>query len=138
NAQHRIASSEATPARRQASRFARRGVHMSDPAGPTAIAGWSAYLGLEDGALLAQCDLDRFRASGPGGQKRNKTDSAVRLRHRPTGLQGEATEERSQHLNRARALRRLRRAIALGLREPVTPEAYEPAGALAEALRRKG
>lgn len=68
---------------------------------------------------MAQCAVDRFRASGPGGQKRNKTDSAVRLRHRPTRVTAEATESRSQHENRARALRRLRLAIALEVRAPV-------------------
>ena len=81
---------------------------------------WRAYLDLADEALLAQCEVDRFRASGPGGQKRNKTDSAVRLRHRPTGLTGEANESRSQHENRARALRRLRLEIAFALRAPVS------------------
>jgi len=87
---------------------------------------WRDYLGLDDDALLAQCDVDHFRASGPGGQKRNKTDSAVRLRHRPTGLAGEAVEERSQHLNRARALRRLRIEIAYRLRAPLGTEAIQP------------
>ena len=81
--------------------------------------GWRAYLRLGDGALLRQCAADRFRASGPGGQKRNVTDSAVRLRHLPTGLAAGAAGSRSQHENRARALRRLRRAIALSLREPL-------------------
>ena len=74
------------------------------------------FLRLSDQALLAQCELDRFRASGPGGQKRNKTESAVRLRHLPTGLVASATESRSQHENRARALRRLRERLALELR----------------------
>ena len=83
------------------------------------MADWRDFLTIDDEALLAQCDVDHFRASGPGGQKRNKTDSAVRLRHRPTGLTGEAVEERSQHLNRARALRRLRLEIAYRLRAPV-------------------
>lgn len=105
---------------------------MSDAATP---GDWRAYLSLEDGELLAQCETDRFRASGPGGQKRNKTDSGVRLRHRPTGLRGEAVEERSQHQNRTRALRRLRRGIALTLRAPVELDGYEPAGALVEAIR---
>lgn len=84
--------------------------------------------------LLGQCAMDRFRASGPGGQKRNKTDSAVRLRHLPTGLIGEAHESRSQHENRARALRRLRREIALQVREPMDLDEYTAPLALRSAL----
>lgn len=96
---------------------------------------WRLFLTLEDGALLAQCKFDRFRASGPGGQKRNVTDSAVRLRHTPTGLTGEANESRSQHENRARALRRLRLELALRLRAPVDLEGYAVPPELAEAMR---
>lgn len=95
---------------------------------------WRTYLHLSDEVLLGQCEVDRFRASGPGGQKRNKTDSAVRLRHRPTTLVGEANESRSQHENRARALRRLRLEIAFQLRAPAAGglEAQHPE--LREAL----
>ena len=75
-----------------------------------------------DAELLAQCDVDTYRASGPGGQKRNKTSSAVRLRHEPTGLIVIAEESRSQHENKAKAVKRLRRTIYLNLREPVDPE----------------
>lgn len=71
-----------------------------------------------DAVLLAACAIDTYRASGPGGQKRNKTSSAVRLRHLPTGLLVIAEESRSQHDNKAKALVRLRRAFALELREP--------------------
>jgi len=78
--------------------------------------GAKAFLILDDHALLAQCELDTYRAHGPGGQKRNKTSSAVRLRHQPTGLIVTATEERSQHINKARALRRMREALALHVR----------------------
>src|SRR2546423_6385096 len=81
----------------------------------------SAWTGLSDPQLLAQCDVDTYRASGPGGQKRNKTSSAVRLRHGPSGLIGIAEESRSQHENRARALRRLRQALYLQLREELSP-----------------
>lgn len=78
--------------------------------------GAATFLELSDHALLEQCAVDCYRASGPGGQKRNKTSSAVRLRHAPTGLMATASEERSQHLNKARALRRLRATIALEVR----------------------
>ena len=57
------------------------------------------YLTLEDHELLAQCHVDRYRSHGPGGQKRNKTSSAVRLRHRLTGLAVKAAEDRSQQVN---------------------------------------
>src|SRR3954470_12260429 len=80
---------------------------------------------LTDVQLLAQCELDTYRASGPGGQKRNKTSSAVRIRHPATGLLVIAEESRSQHENKAKALKRLRHAFYLKLREPVadlTPE----------------
>jgi hypothetical protein len=78
---------------------------------------------LSDAALLAQCNVDTYRASGPGGQKRNKTSSAVRLRHPPSGLLVIAEESRSQHENKARALRRLRQALFLKVREELPPEA---------------
>ena len=80
---------------------------------------------LSDAQLLRQCQVDRYRASGPGGQKRNKTDSAVRLRHQPTGLIITASESRSQHENRQRALRRLRRALAFEHRQPFPDEIPE-------------
>ena len=44
------------------------------------------YLLATDDALIQQCEVDRYRASGPGGQHRNKTESAVRLRHKLTGV----------------------------------------------------
>jgi hypothetical protein len=72
----------------------------------------------DDSQLLAECDVDTYRASGPGGQKRNKTSSAVRLRHEPTGMIVIAEESRSQHENKAKALRRLKQALFLKIREP--------------------
>lgn len=78
-----------------------------------------AWMSLSDSALLDQCEVDTYRASGPGGQKRNKTSSAVRLRHEPSGLIVIAEESRSQHENKAKALRRLRQSFALKIREPV-------------------
>ena len=95
-------------------------------------------LELDDDALVAQCRVDTFRASGPGGQKRNKTSSAVRLRHLPTGLAVTAVEDRSQHTNKARAIRRLRMAIAFHVRTEVDLDAYEPSEVLATCLTRDG
>lgn len=99
------------------------------------------FLALDDAALLAQCRVDRYRTRGPGGQKRNKTDSTVRLVHEPTGLSAIGTESRSQHENKARALRRLRKTIALNLRSTVDAEGFQPSGVLrscVSAARRLG
>ncbi len=79
----------------------------------------AAWAALSDAQLLAQCGIDTYRASGPGGQKRNKTSSAVRLRHEPTGLIVIAEESRSQHENKAKALKRLRQAFYLKRLESV-------------------
>lgn len=57
--------------------------------------------------LLAESEIDVYRSSGPGGQKKNKTESSVRVRHLPTGLIRIATEHRSQTRNRELALERL-------------------------------
>jgi len=63
-------------------------------------------------ALLAECREEFFVGGGPGGQHRNKTASAVRLLHLPTGLLVTATERRSQAQNRSTALERLRERLA--------------------------
>jgi RF-1 domain len=81
--------------------------------------------------LARQCELDRYRASGPGGQHRNKTESAVRARHLATGVQAHADDSRSQHENRGRALRRLRMNLALEVRAPVVLDGFTPSPALA-------
>lgn len=73
----------------------------------------NAMLTAEDAVLLRDCEFIMQKGTGNGGQKINKTSSAVRLRHRPTGLAVSANEERSQAKNRHIALRKLRYEIAL-------------------------
>lgn len=68
-------------------------------------------LSLPGEALAAECEETFFVASGPGGQHRNKTESGVRLVHRPTGVVVTATERRSQARNREAALLRLRERL---------------------------
>jgi hypothetical protein len=82
----------------------------------------NTWTDLTDAQLLKQCEVDTYRASGPGGQKRNKTSSAVRLRHLPTSLIVIAEESRSQHENRAKALKRMRQALYLKLRDAVSAD----------------
>lgn len=76
---------------------------------------------LDDAALLAQCDFERARRGGPGGQHRNKTETAVLLSHRPTGLTAQASERREAEVNKRVALRRLRLTLATAHRCPVPP-----------------
>jgi len=80
---------------------------------------------------MKQCVVDVYSASGPGGQKRNRTYSAVRITHQPTGLSTVAEESRSQHENRARACRRLKVVLALRMRAQAVggwkvPQPLEP------------
>ncbi len=93
---------------------------------------------LAEDQLLAQCEVDTYRASGPGGQKRNKTSSAVRLRHLPTGLIVIAEESRSQHENKAKALRRLWQALFLELRDPLPDPTPERVAALPDFAPARG
>jgi len=93
---------------------------------PTTETRRATWAGLSDQKLLSQCAVDTYRASGPGGQKRYKTSSAVRLRHSPSGLIVITEKSRSQHENRARALRRLRQALYLKVRDDMPAASLTP------------
>ena len=84
------------------------------------------YAGLDPDSLSNQCEFRTTRRSGPGGQNRNKVETAVILTHRPTGIVAEASERRSQGENRREALFRLRLKLALEIRSPTRTDPNAP------------
>ena len=72
--------------------------------------------------LLKSCVVKRTRGSGPGGQHRNKVETAIVITHTQSGIVGQASEKRSQHRNRDVAVERLRVNLALAIRSSVEPE----------------
>ena len=75
---------------------------------------------------LKDCEVTRTRRSGPGGQHRNKVESAIVITHRPTGVRAEANERRSQHENMNEARLRLRVNLALAIRSEVHDDYADP------------
>jgi len=66
---------------------------------------------VSDDQLLAECEVETFRSSGPGGQHVNRRETAVRLRHRSSGIVVTCQQERSQLRNKQLALEELRRRL---------------------------
>lgn len=71
---------------------------------------------LSDEKLLELCGVKRTRGSGPGGQHRNKVETAIVITHLETGIIGEASEKRSQDDNKVVAIKRLRQNLAIQFR----------------------
>lgn len=76
-----------------------------------------------DEALIAECRVQTFRATGPGGQSVNTTDSAVRMVHGPTGVTVTCRRERSQLRNKLTCVRRLRERLE-AMNEVQTPRVH--------------
>lgn len=81
---------------------------------------------VERDAFLAQCRFDTGRVSGPGGQHRNRVDTAVTLVHVPTEIGSHATERRSQLQNRSKAIFRLRLKLAVKCRTVTSRDRHQP------------
>lgn len=91
-----------------------------------------------DEDLLRECEVETFRSSGPGGQHVNKTESAVRLRHTPSGVVVSSQQERSQHRNKALCLQKLRKKIEkLNYRAPKRVATKVPAAIKKRVLDEK-
>jgi protein subunit release factor B len=92
--------------------------------------------------LARDCEITAFRSSGPGGQKKNKTESSVRVKHVPTGIVRVSTESRSQYRNRALALERVWLELQRRARKPKPRVATKPTAASVtrrvESKRREG
>jgi peptide chain release factor 2 len=91
-----------------------------------------------DEELLRECEVETFRSSGPGGQHVNKTESAIRLRHLPSGVVVTSQQERSQHRNKAICLEKLREKIErLNYRPPKRVPTRVPRSAKNRTLEGK-
>jgi protein subunit release factor B len=91
-----------------------------------------------DEDLLDECEIETYRAGGKGGQHVNKTESAVRLRHLPSGIVVACQEDRSQFQNKQTCLRKLReRAEALNARPKPRKTTKVPRGAKRASRKAK-
>lgn len=96
------------------------------------------WLRQTDTALRSACREERYRTGGPGGQRRNKVETAVRLHHEASGVSVYADDSRYVQANRTRALRRLRERIACDVRASFNIEASAPPPELVAQRGPKG
>src|SRR5687767_2890408 len=81
---------------------------------------------LPEEMFARDCEIEYGRVSGPGGQHRNKVETAVFITHKPTQIETHATERRSQAQNRSRAIFRLRLKMATKCRTTVNRDSHRP------------
>jgi hypothetical protein len=110
-----VRSAEVEPAAAAKAYPKRKAIYV-DPPHPSA---------LDEATLLKQCTIGFGRSAGPGGQHRNKVETAVSLVHDPTGVRANATERRSQIDNRRVAIKRLRLKLARDVRTPVSKSSFK-------------
>ncbi len=95
---------------------------------------YTSFARLSSAELARQCEAEAFRATGPGGQGVNTTDSAVRMRHVPTGITVVSRESRSQLQNRERCLEKIHAELLRRSRRPKKRHATKPTRA---SVRRR-
>lgn len=91
---------------------------------------------LEEAELIRQCRIEFGRVSGPGGQHRNRVDTAAWIIHEPSRIEAQGTERRSQAQNRHEAIKRLRRKLAVRCRTVTSRDHHRPSSLW--STRRQG
>ena len=94
------------------------------------------WLLCDETALLKDCRVDTYKSSGPGGQRKNKVETAVRLVHEPSGISAQGQQTRSQGRNKTLALRNLRMHIACACRQPQDLDQLAVPDEIAECFQR--
>ena len=94
------------------------------------------WLFCEETDLLKDCRIDTYKSSGPGGQRKNKVATAVRLVHQPSGVSAQGQQTRSQGRNKTLALRNLRMHIACACRIPQNLDQLAIPDKISECFKR--